>query len=118
MIQQDKNALICDFAETYHIYDYRSLPLSLASTLAAGLRDNSRVAMSTTDVKASTTNTILSIIADRLGVIQAVLCDERKAPPSIFRALYNLDEEESSSKVKRFQNGEDFLSMWNKINEE
>lgn len=38
----DKDALICDFAETYHILDYEALPLKLRATLASGLREDSR----------------------------------------------------------------------------
>lgn len=34
MLNLSEDALICDFAETYHIYDYRSLPLRLVATLA------------------------------------------------------------------------------------
>ena len=37
MIALDQNALICDFAETYGIYNYRALPVSLLATLAVGL---------------------------------------------------------------------------------
>lgn len=43
MISQDEDALICDFAETYHIYDYRSLPADLVATYAVGLRESSRI---------------------------------------------------------------------------
>lgn len=42
MVASDEDALICDFAETYHILDYEALPLKLRATLASGLRDNSR----------------------------------------------------------------------------
>lgn len=37
--------LICDMAEIYHIYDWKSLPLQTAASLASGLRANSRVQM-------------------------------------------------------------------------
>lgn len=43
MMATDEDALICDFAETYHIYDYRQLKPSYAATLAAGLREDSRI---------------------------------------------------------------------------
>lgn len=45
MINTDEDALICDFAETYHIYDYRSLPLHMAGIFACGLRPDSRIGM-------------------------------------------------------------------------
>ena len=43
MVALDEDALICDFAETYHIYDYRALPVEYAATLASGLRAGTRI---------------------------------------------------------------------------
>lgn len=43
MINEDEDALICDLAETYGIYDYRSLPARTVATLAVGLRNDSRI---------------------------------------------------------------------------
>ncbi len=45
MISENEDALICDLAETYTIYDYRSLPARTVATLAVGLRNNSRIKM-------------------------------------------------------------------------
>lgn len=45
MIDANEDALICDLAETYHIYDYRSLPARMVATLAVGLRNDSRIKM-------------------------------------------------------------------------
>ena len=42
MAARDEDALVCDMAETYHIFDYRALPLFLAARLACGLREDSR----------------------------------------------------------------------------
>ena len=36
MIFTDEEALICDLAETYQIFDYRSLPVRTVATLSAG----------------------------------------------------------------------------------
>lgn len=43
MIATDEDALICDLAETYHIYDYRSLSPRMAAIFSCGLRDDSRI---------------------------------------------------------------------------
>ena len=37
MINLDEGALICDFAETYHIYNYREFEPFYVATLANGL---------------------------------------------------------------------------------
>ena len=38
MIKTDEDALICDLAETYQIYDYKSLPAYMVATFSVGLR--------------------------------------------------------------------------------
>lgn len=43
MLAADRDALVCDMAETYHIYDMRALPVATLATLACGLRDDSRI---------------------------------------------------------------------------
>lgn len=43
MVKTDETLLICDFAETYHVLDWRGLPLTLAASLAFGLRESSRI---------------------------------------------------------------------------
>ena len=45
MIERGEDALICDMAETYHIYEMRSFRASYIATLAAGLREDSRIMM-------------------------------------------------------------------------
>src|SRR5690606_18065300 len=45
MIAIDEDALICDLAETYHIYDYRRLPPLTVAVFSLGLRENSRIKM-------------------------------------------------------------------------
>lgn len=43
MIATDQDALICDMAETYGIFDLQALPVATLATLAVGLRENSRI---------------------------------------------------------------------------
>lgn len=43
MIITDEDALVCDMAETYGVFDLYALPAELAATLAVGLRDDSRI---------------------------------------------------------------------------
>ena len=115
MIEADEDALICDLAETYGIFNYRSLPPRLVATLAAGLRDGSRIATVMTDMKVSITDTLLAIVADRLG--QLIQCWSTKdlGIKSIFNAIYQMDEEEEAS---GFRSGEEFMQRWGEINKE
>lgn len=43
MYARDRDALLCDLAETYGIYDFAALPVSTLAALAAGLPPGSRV---------------------------------------------------------------------------
>lgn len=67
MAAKDEDALVCDFAQTYHIYDYTALPCRLAATLAAGLQPESRSKMALSGATATTEQMLLASIADRLG---------------------------------------------------
>ncbi len=69
MINTDEDALICDLAETYHIYDYRSLPVNTVATLSVGLRANSRIKMKMNNLDLEPDVYLLSAIVDRLSIL-------------------------------------------------
>ncbi|MBQ4177615.1 MAG: hypothetical protein II640_09125, partial [Lachnospiraceae bacterium] len=60
MINADEDALICDLAETYGIFDMESLPVKLVATLAMGLRGDSRIKMKISGAVLSRRDLILS----------------------------------------------------------
>ena len=60
MIALDEDAVICDLAETYGVFDLRALPLSTVATLAFGLRENSRIKSKLAGYKVSL-DTILAV---------------------------------------------------------
>lgn len=43
MLSANRTAVICDFAETYHIYDIGALPARYVATLASGLDESTRI---------------------------------------------------------------------------
>ena len=48
MLRRHREALECDLAETYGLFDLRMLPARKLATLAMGLRESSRVMMART----------------------------------------------------------------------
>lgn len=62
MLSLDREAVICDFAEAYHIYTFKGLSARYIATLAIGLRENSRIKLKMIGVK----NCIPSIILNAL----------------------------------------------------
>ena len=94
MIRFDEDALICDLAETYHIMDYRSLPVKLVATLSAGLRDDSRIKLKAAGSPADLETIILSVIADNLTLLRAGMSKDKTKPFLFTDALNGEDKKE------------------------
>lgn len=69
MLALDEEAVICDMAETYQIYDYRRVPVKLLGTLCAGLRDNSRIKKKINGVKGGVDTMLLGQILDAVNLL-------------------------------------------------
>ncbi len=110
MIAVDEDALICDFAETYHIYDWRRLPVAYIATLAAGLREDSRIKMAITERKASLDTLLMAAVVDRLSLLVWTHSKDaekgRNLPVSILNRL--LGGSEPQKEVQAFASGADF----------
>lgn len=117
MIALDEDALICDFAETYHIYDIYRLPCEYIATLACGLRDDSRIRMKMNGLKVDFKYLLWAHIADNTA-ITAWLNSENAAkgkdrPPSFVGALLN--KVDDSEQLRQFESGADFDNEWERI---
>lgn len=67
MVATDEDALICDMAETYGIFDMWSLPAQLVATLAIGLRDTSRIRAKMIGIEKPFDEFLLAAIYDRIN---------------------------------------------------
>lgn len=115
MIRLNEDALICDFAETYHIYNYRALPVQLAATLAAGLGDNSRIMRLLNNQPEKSEIILLSGILDSLHAIIYGLSDgSSDRPQSIVSMLFN-GEEKPAKNCMSFDSAEEFEAYRDKI---
>lgn len=98
MIALDRNALICDLAETYQIYDYRRVPGRLLGILATGLRDDSRIKQKIGGVKTNDTNMILANILDGINLLLWTKTKDAEnginQPDSIAETLFVKEREE------------------------
>lgn len=117
MITADEEALICDFAETYGIYDYRRLPLKTAAILASGLRDNSRIKIKLSGLNAAPEMILNAAIADRAGMLVWMQSKDgaknRNRPASILDKILN--PEKKKEDVTTFATGQDFEDEWNRL---
>ncbi len=64
ILAKDRNALICDLAETYQIYDYRRVPGKLLGILTAGLGPNTRIGHKVNGVRGDVAEVLLAQILD------------------------------------------------------
>lgn len=69
MLKVDEDAIVCDLAETYNIYDYRQLPVSKVAVFVCGLRPDSRIMMKISDSKLPLDTLLLAGVADRLSIM-------------------------------------------------
>lgn len=113
MVDLDERALMCDFAETYHIYDYKALPVFYAGALASGLGDNSRIKIKARKETAPRETLLMAVIADRLAILDYKISGAKGKPPQMISDLFiEADESETPDK---FATGADFLQSWNSI---
>lgn len=69
MLREDADALRCDLAETYHVYDLEALPVHTVALLACGLRENSRIMQKITGAKAPDHIMLLAVAVDQLSTL-------------------------------------------------
>jgi hypothetical protein len=116
MIAKDQNALICDLAETYHIYDYKSLPLSRVAIFAVGLRDDSRIKMKISGMKYPTDTLLLASAVDRLSLLAWMNSKDGangiNRPKSVLNELLDKGDERD---IEAFNSPEEFEKRRNEI---
>lgn len=108
--------LICDFAETYHVFNYRELPPTTAAALCFGLRDDSRIKMKIAGAKIDLKTMLLAGIYDSLAYIAwSKTKDAQKGANKPEPILKALTEEPHQSDFESFQTAEDFRAAYDRI---
>ena len=88
MLAFDRNALICDLAETYHIYDYRALPVTTLAALACGLRADSRIKLKLSGIAEVSNEVLLIQIFDILQLMRYQwFATKKDAPPKLLSEM-------------------------------
>ena len=100
MVAADEDALICDFAETYHIYNWRGLPARYAAVLACGLRDDSRIKMVMGKQKITTEMMMNAAMVDAMNLLVWMRTKDgakgQNRPASLVSALTGTKEEKDT----------------------
>ena len=121
MLAVDKDALICDMAETYRIYDLNAVPVRILATLAAGLGCDSRVIAKENGLKAPFSVVLTAGILDRLNLLIWMRTEDgvsgRNRPESVASTFMDTDvevEKDGSSPVI-FSSTEDFKAAYDRV---
>lgn len=115
MIKTDRDAWLCDLAETYHILDITGLSILTLATLSFGLREDSRIKMLLSDSNVQVDKLMMAMMIDRLSLIWwAKTKDGSKGinPPNM---LVDKLMGTKNDEVNRFSSIEEFKSEWNRI---
>ena len=114
MIAAGEEELICDFAETYHLYGLESVPVELAEILAAGLPPDSRLMRKLSGRQASDIVILLAMAVDTLNLLLWSKTKDaqhrRNRPESIAARL--TEKPQKAGKVDSFQSGVAFKVAW------
>lgn len=110
MIQADEDALICDLAEVYNIYDYKQLPASKVAAFSLGLKENSRIKMKMSNTKIEFETILLAGLFDKVSLLlYSKTKDAEKGlnrPESVVEMLMGKHKQESNMLV--FKSGKEF----------
>lgn len=114
-IKEDEDALICDLAEYYHIFNYKELPPNIVATLCVGLRDESRTKMHLSGQRLTLEQLLLARIADSTAFIAYTYTKDaqhnRNKPKSILKLLID----ENKEKCEGFDSGDDFETRFKEL---
>ncbi|WP_125772001.1 DUF5361 domain-containing protein [Companilactobacillus furfuricola] len=115
MLKFDKDALLCDLAETYQIYDFKQLPLTKVAVFSLGLKDDSRIKMKLRNQKLNLEEMLMVSIADSLKLLlwsKTKDAQKNRNRPVLWSSLF---EKPKEKKEAIFSSGKDFAKERKKL---
>lgn len=108
MISLDEDALYCDLAEYYGLYDWKSIGLLNLSKLACGLRDESRIMQKLSGSKVKRDSIILAGILDRLSLLIYAQSKDARHNRNRPKSLVDVLTENKETQNQGFYTSEDY----------
>lgn len=113
-----RDELICDMAETYHVFDFTALPVRTLAALVFGLGHNSRVWAKLNGYEAKWSDIVLAMIADRLLLLCWFQTEDghkgENRPEMLAPQLLGMSDQ-SEKKFQTYDSGADFMAAWNAL---
>lgn len=107
MLNVDGDALVCDLAETYGIYDMREFSPSRIAVFSYGLGENSRIKRRISGQKLTTSEMLIARILDALNVWLWMNSRQGTRKPGSVLDLM-LHPEDFASETQSFASPQDF----------
>lgn len=117
MLATDEEALICDLAETYQIFDYKRLPPLVVAVFSLGLNENSRIKMAINNQQVPINTLILASIFDKVNLLvwaKTKDAQHGKKQPSSLAAIMTGHISAPKNQLS-FSSGEEFERARNKL---
>ncbi len=115
MLVIDEDAVTCDLAETYRIYNYRNYPPTYIATLAAGLRDNARIKLKMNDMAYPLETMLMVSAVDKLSLLLWAKTKDgasgRNRPKMLIDTLLKNTDQDLVS----FETSEEFEDTWKQL---
>ena len=103
---------MCDFAQYYHVMNWRALPVRLAATLAAGLPPESRSLMLLHGQSLTAVQIMQAATLDGVNALcwrfDRLMGSKEKPPDSVLHALLGSPAQEDSGAVQSFATPAEF----------
>lgn len=116
MMRADRDALLCDLAETYHVYDLKALPVQTLAALSFGLRDDSRIKMKLSGMVYVSPVILQAEIVDNLALIRYSLCMKEHSPlPEFYTDIISGKKQAEQAARANKQKDTKYLSVRNAI---
>ena len=116
MAATDEDALRCDFAQVYHILDFRRLPLRTAAVFAQGLPGDSRIMRKLSGARYGVDTALLAQIADAAALLVWMRSKDGQRgvnrPRSVFDLLFGNAEKEAP---QHFSSPAEFMAAWQSL---
>lgn len=110
MIKLDEDALICDLAEVYNIFDYKQLPAYRVAVFSLGLSDSSRIKLKLTDRTVDFETMLLAGLFDKVSMLfwsKTKDAEKNKNRPASVVEMLN-GKQTNTKEVVSFESGKEF----------
>lgn len=120
MLNADEDAVFCDLAETYHLFDWSAVSVPTLARLASGLRDDSRIMLKLSGQRVPIERLLLAMVADNTAYsawanTKAAHDNPESVPERIVPIMLGKHTVSNHKAVQSFRTAEEFEAKLAKL---